>query len=148
MAIPKTDPRGIPIHRNARSEVQRFLDHLARALTAGDGEAIAAMYDVPALIISDEGVIAVGSTAHLAKFFSDAHAQYNAQGVVDTRADLLDLERIGDRILIATVRWPHLDANHMEVAAESSDYTLRRDDDGRLRIRSVLMRGMTPRPSH
>lgn len=146
MAIPKTDPRGVPVQRDARSEVQRFLDLLARALTSGDGEAVAAMYDVPAMIISDEGVIAVSSTAHIAKFFGDAHAQYAANGVVDTRADLQDLERIGARILVATVRWPHLDANHKEVASESSDYTLRRDDEGRLRIRSVLMRGMAALP--
>jgi ketosteroid isomerase-like protein len=146
MAIPKTDPHGVPVRRDVRSEVQRFLDHLARALTAGDGEAVAAMYDVPALIISDEGVIAVNSTAQIAKFFGDAHAQYNANGVVDTRADLQDLERIGERILVATVRWPHLDASQHEVASESSDYTLRRDDEGRLRIRSVLMRGTAARP--
>ena len=146
MAISKTDPRGVPVQRDARSEVQRLFDDLGRALTSGDGEAVAAIYDVPALIISDEGVIAVNTTPQIAKFFSDAHARSNANGVVETRADLQDLERIGERMVIATVRWPHLDADHREVASESSDYTLRRDDEGRLRIRSVLMRGMAAQP--
>jgi hypothetical protein len=147
MAIPKTDPRGVPIQRDVRSEVQHFLDDLARALTAGNGDAVASMYEVPALILSDEGVIAVESPVQIAQFFGAAKEQYNAQGIVDTRADLIDLERIGERILVATVRWPHLDVNHKEVAAESSDYTLRRDDQGRLRIRSVLMRGIARRAS-
>ena len=142
MAIRKTDPRGIHVMHGVRGEVQDFLDGMAHALTAGDGEAIATMYEVPALIISDEGVIAVQSTEQIAQLFGSARAQYNAQGIFDTRADLIDLERIGRRVVIATVRWPHLDASGKEVAAESSDYTLRRDDAGRLRIRSVLMRGV------
>ncbi len=143
MAIRKTDPRGVHVQHDVRGEVQEFLDGLARSLTAGDGKAVATMYEVPALIISDEGVHAITSPEEIATFFGSAKTEYNAMGVVDTRADLIDLERIGKRLLVATVRWPHLDANHHEVAAESSDYTLRRDDQGRLRIRSVLMRGMS-----
>ncbi len=143
MAIRKTDPRGVHVMHDSHREVQEFLDGLSRSLIAGDGDAIADMYEVPALIISEDGVQAFGSSAEVAKFFGLAKAQYGAQGIVDTRADLIDLERIGKRLLVATVRWPQLDTNHREVAAESSDYTLRRDDTGRLRIRSVLMRGMT-----
>lgn len=145
MAIRKTDPRGVKVLQDVRGEVQELLDEMARALIVGDGEAVAALYEVPALIISDEGVMTIVSTDQIAQFFGAAKAQYNAQGIVGTRADLIDLERIGKRIVVATVRWPHLDSNHHEVAAESSDYTLRRDDKGRLRIRSVLMRGMAPR---
>jgi hypothetical protein len=145
MAIRKTDPRGVHVQHDVRGEVQEFLDGLARSLTAGDGKAVATMYEVPALIISDEGVHAITSRDEIATFFAAAKEQYNAQGIVDTRADLIDLERIGKRLLVATVRWPQLDGNHHEVAAESSDYTLRRDDQGRLRIRSVLMRGMSAR---
>jgi len=145
MAIRKTDPRGVHVLQDVRGEVQELLDELARSLIAGDGEAVAALFEVPALIISDEGVITVASMEQIAQFFGAAKVKYNAQGIVGTRADLIDLERIGQRIVVATVRWPHLDSNHHEVAAESSDYTLRRDDKGRLRIRSVLMRAMSPR---
>lgn len=147
MAIPKTDPRGVHVLHDVRGEVQDFFDGMARGLTTGDGEVVATMFELPALLISDDGVIAVESTAQIAKLFGDAWAQHNARGEVDTRADLLDLERIGSKVVVATVRWPHLDADHKEIAAESSDYTLRRDDQGRLRIRSVLMRGVAPRPS-
>jgi hypothetical protein len=122
-------------------EVQDLLDHLARALIAGDGEAVAALWETPAIAIGTDGVTAVDSREQVAKFFGGAKNQYNADGVRSTRADLLDLERVGNRIVIATVRWPHLDASGREVSSESSDYTLRRDDNGKLKIRAVLMRG-------
>ncbi len=145
MAIRKTDPRGIRAQQDVRGEVQEFFDVLAHAVTAGDGETVASMYEVPALIISDDGVHAIDSPSQIGDLYGAAREQHNAQGIFDTRADLIDLERIGTQILVATVRWPHLDANHKEVAAEESDYTLRRDEAGRLRIRSVLMRGVSPR---
>lgn len=144
MAIRKTDPRGIHAIPTARTEVQDFCEQLARALTAGDGDKVASMYEVPALIISDEGVHAISSATEILAFFGSAKQQYNAMGVVDTRADVIDLERIGVKMYVATVRWPHVDAKGTEIASESSDYTLRRDADGKLKIRSVLMRGMVP----
>jgi len=146
MAIRKTDPRGIHAIPTARSEVQGVFDEMAHALLLRDGDGVAAMYDVPALIISDDGVHAVSSSEEAAKFFGSAKDEYNALGVVDMRPDVIDLERIGAKLYVATVRWPHLDASGREVASESSDYTLRRDDKGRLKIRSVLMRGMAPAP--
>jgi hypothetical protein len=45
-------------------------------------------------------------------------------------------------VFVVEIRWPHLNAKGREVGAELSDYTLRRDDNGNLRIRSVLMRGV------
>ena len=143
MAIRKTDPRGVRVQHDVRGEVQEFLDGLARALIAGDGDAVATRYEVPALFISDDGVHAIKSPEEIVTYVVATKARYRALGVVETRAGLIDLERIGMRMLVATVRWPHLDANHHEVAAELSDYTLRRDDKGRLRIRSVLMRGLS-----
>ncbi|MBA3499279.1 MAG: hypothetical protein M4D80_27150 [Myxococcota bacterium] len=122
-------------------EVQDLLDQLARALIAGDGEAVAALWETPAFVIGSDGVTAISSREQVAKFFGGV--KYNADGVKRTRADLLDLERVGNRIVIAAVRWPHLDAADREMNSESSDYTLRRDDNGKLKIRAVLMRGTT-----
>lgn len=137
-----TQPRGVRVAHDLRGEVQDLLDRLARALVAGDGETVATIWETPALVVSAEGVHAVTSADEIARFFGSAKAQYHDRGIASTRADLLDLERIGDRIAIATVRWPYLDAQGGPVGAESADYTLRRDDAGRLRIRAVLMRGV------
>jgi hypothetical protein len=136
-----TQPRGVRVEHDLRGEVQDFLNQLARALTSGDGEAVAAMWETPAIVIGDSEVHPVSSRVELAQFFGSAKQQYNARGIVNTRPDIIDLERIGNRIVIATVKWPHLDANNREVGSESSDYTLRRDDNGKLKVRSVLMRG-------
>jgi hypothetical protein len=42
-----------------------------------------------------------------------------------------------------TVRWPYLDGNGDEKGAESSTYTLCRDEDGELKIRVIVMRGVS-----
>ena len=133
--------------RDLRGEVQAFLDRLGRALTAGDGETVATMFEVPALVIRSARVIALSSPPQVARSFGGAPRHYRALGVVATRADLIDLERIDDRLVIASVRWPYLDATGRTVGAETSDYTLRRDDHGQLRIRCVLMRGTEARPA-
>jgi hypothetical protein len=137
-----TQPRGVRYEHVLRGEVQDLLDQLVTALTSGDGEAIARLWETPAFVISAETVMAVSSRDEVTAFFGSAKAQYNAQGVTSTRADLIDLERIGTAIVVATVRFPHLDASGHEVGSESSDYTLRRDREGKLKIRAVLMRGV------
>ena len=60
---------------------------------------------------------------------------------VDTRADIVRSEWSSDRIAIVSVRWPLIDRNRREIGYEGSTYTLRRDDGGTLRIRSVVMHG-------
>ena len=124
-----------------RTEVQSFLETLARAFTRGDGAAVAKLWEVPALVIDQGAVIAVSSLAEVERFFGGAQGQYNEKGIVDTRPELRDLDAIGERLVVAKVRWPYLDASGNTVGAEASDYTLRRDDTGALKVRCVLMRG-------
>lgn len=136
-----TQPRGVRLEHVLHGEVQDLLDELAKAVTAGDGETVATLWDTPGFVIGADEVIAVESKEQIAKFFGGAKSDYNDRGITSTRADILDLERVGDRIVIAAVRWPYLTADGKQVGSESSDYTLRRDDSGALKVRSVLMRG-------
>jgi hypothetical protein len=136
-----TQPRGVRLEHVLHAEVQELLDALAKAVTAGDGETVATLWDTPGFVIGADAVIAVESKEQIAKFFGGAKSDYTDRGITSTRADILDLERVGDRIVIAAVRWPYLTADGKQVGSESSDYTLRRDDSGKLRVRSVLMRG-------
>jgi len=139
-----SEPRGERSAHALRAEAQDLFNQLARALTRGDGARVAALWELPAIVIADEGVIALASVSQIADYFGRAKARYNTRGIVDTRADIRDLERIGERLVIASVRWPYLDAAGKTVGAETSDYTLRRDDTGALRIRGVLMHGVEP----
>jgi hypothetical protein len=137
-----THARNSRIARRHHAEVQDFLNRIARAITAGDGAAVAEMWELPGFVFGAELAKTIDNRDQLAVFFGGAKEQYNAQGITDTRPDIVDEEWIGDRMVIAKVRWPYLDASGREVGAEASDYTLWRNERGELKIRSVLMRGV------
>ncbi|HSR99088.1 MAG TPA: hypothetical protein VLM79_18665 [Kofleriaceae bacterium] len=126
-------------------EVQEVLTQVARSVTAGDGNAVAMLWEVPGMVVAADAVTPITSRAQLEAMFGAGKAQYNARGIFDTRADILGEDWIGDRLVVVKVRWPYLDANRREIGAEASDYTLRRDPSGRLRICAVLMRGVQSR---
>lgn len=134
-------------------EVAALLDRMARASTTGDVDELAAMWDLPALVVHDDGVVAVSSRDEVRTFFAGAKDQYSARspsggpmrpGIVDTWPDVVDLEQPSARIVVVRVRWPHVDEDGDVVGAESATYTLRRDDDGALKIRVVLLHGEEP----
>ena len=131
-----------PNRKTAEAEVQKLLDEIAAAITAGDGQKVAGLWETPAFVIGPTMAMVIESRDQAAKFFGSARAQYNERGIVDTRADITDLEWIGDRLVVVKVRWPYLDAKGREIGAEASDYTLRRDDENKLKVREVLMRGV------
>jgi hypothetical protein len=126
-------------HRDA--DLQAFLDAFARFLTAGQGDRIAQMWDYPALVVADKSLMAVSNAAETATFFGSAKEQYNERGIADTRAEIQNTTWLTDRIVSATVRWPWLDGDDNEVGEETSTYTLRRNDDGELRLCVVVMHG-------
>lgn len=123
------------------SPIREFFQHYARALAAGDGPAMAALWEVPALVLSDDGARAVRASEEVAAFFGAAKEQYNAQGVTDTRAEIGEVRWVTSRVALVDVRWPYLDDRGQEMGEESATYTLRRDDEGQLRVRAVIMHG-------
>ena len=142
----ETTPRKAP--RKARTkdqEVQDYLDRYARALTAGDGETVASMWEVPAIVVGEDEAIAITELQQVSDFFGAAKPMYTQRGILTTRAELIDVDRIGDNLVNCLVRWPHLDANEEEIGEESSNYTLRRGSDGQLKMRVVVMRGEKPK---
>jgi hypothetical protein len=135
----RSDKRAHP--EASRQEVQQFLDRYAEALTEGDGATIATLWQVPAYVLGDADVKAVNSKAEVEQFFSGAKEQYNALGITGTRAEITELHWPTERIAIVQVRWPYLDAQGRELGEENSTYTLRRDDDGELRLHVTVMHG-------
>lgn len=130
-----------PSHVADAAEVQAVLNQLAHAVTTGDGRAAGAFWQVPAFVLGDEHELPVSDTSEFERFFSGAREQYNQRGITGTRAEIQRLDWITDRIALATVRWPHLDAKDDEVGSETSTYVLRRDDDGALKLRVAIMHG-------
>jgi len=136
-----SQPRGERAQRDLRGEIQDLLNTIARAITAGDGDAVAKLYEVPAFVLGDTMAMPITETAEVAKFYGAGKAEYNKRGIADTRADIVDIEKLGDKTIQVAVRWPYLDDKGKEIGGEKSDYILRRDDAGKLRVRAVLMRG-------
>jgi hypothetical protein len=130
-----------PKGRRDDARVQAFFDELARALIAGEGATIAAMWDVPALVVDDEAVLGIDSLAEVQAFFGSARDQYNARGIIDTRAEVVRLDWVTNRIVMAEVRWPYLDKGGHEVGEELSTYTVRENDEGELKLRVAVMHG-------
>jgi hypothetical protein len=122
-------------------EVRHYFDAFARALTSGEGAAIASLWDLPALVMMDGGARAVKSADEIAKIFAGAKRMYAARGIVDTRPDIQYVEWLTQRIVVADVRWPLFDDLHKELGSESSTYTLMRDHSGALKLRVIVMRG-------
>lgn len=130
----------------ADDEVQDFFDRMAGAITQGDGDAVAALWAVPALVLSDRNVMAVDDLGKLAGFFGGAKDEYHRLGVTDTRAQITAFERLTPRICQVEVRWPWLDEHGAEQGEEHSTYILRRDDSGELKLQAVVMRGTGAAP--
>lgn len=121
--------------------VQAYLDRFAEALTAGDGEAIAAMWQAPAFVLGADMARVVNSSAEVAEFFGGAREQYNAMGVTDTKAEIVRLDEVNDRLVMVRVHWPWLDAEGNEVGGETSTYTLSREKDEDWKLRVAVMHG-------
>jgi hypothetical protein len=132
--------------RDRDLEVKEFVDGLARAVTMGDGRSAVRFWEIPAFVVSDEGVRSVASNAEVEEHFSTAKQLYYARGIIDTQPEVTGLEWNTDRIAIVHVRWPYLNARGDEVGEESMTYTLRRDDSGRLRLRVAILHGEVAPP--
>ena len=131
-------PRGSP---GDRASVQEYLDRFATAMTSGDTKTIAKLWGVPAFVVGKNEARVVQSEAEVEQFFGGAKDMYNERGIMDTRAEIMDLDWIDEDLVIATVRWPYLDQNEKELGEETSSYTLLRGEDGSFKVRVITMRG-------
>jgi hypothetical protein len=127
--------------KHGRARVQHVLDRFARALTAGDGDAVADLWETPAFVIGAGMARAVSAREEVVAFFSGAKDQYDSGGIADTRAEIQRLDWVSKDLVVVDVRWPYISINGDEVGEETSTYTLMGGSGGELKIRSVLMRG-------
>jgi hypothetical protein len=129
-------------------EVRQYFDAYARALTSGDGGQIAALWDLPGMLMNDRGVRAVARPDEIAKIFVGARNMYALRGIVDTRPDIQYVEWLTERIVVADVRWPLFDVLQQERASQASTYTLMRGRSGDLKLRMVVLRGEIETDEH
>jgi hypothetical protein len=118
--------------------ITAFLEDIGRALSRGDAAAAARAWELPALVLSDEGALAISDMNEVERFFARAIESYRARGQVTTRPDIEAIEDLGARLASVDVRWPGYDADGRERSHERSRYLIRLDDGGRPRIRVAL----------
>src|SRR5687767_8385527 len=107
------------------TQIRGFLERLGNALTSGDVEGIGKCWEVPALMLSDEGSVAVSAPSQVATFFAGAVEWYRSMGLVATRPVLERVERLSEKLSAVDVRWLAFDAEGKEKAAEYSHYVLK-----------------------
>ena len=125
--------------------VKEFLESYGDALSAGHGEHVAEMWEVPAYVLADADARVVSGADEVAKFFSSAHEAYAAHGIVSTFPEIQNEFWFTERLVSVDVRWPRVDARGAEVGHELATYILRLDDEGMPRIRIAIMHGETSR---
>jgi hypothetical protein len=110
-------------------------------MTSGDTKTMLKLWGVPAFVIGKTEARVVQSESEVEQFFGGAKEMYAERGIAGTRAEIINLDWIGEDLVIATVRWPYLDANERVLGEESSSYTLLRGEDGGFRLRVITLRG-------
>jgi hypothetical protein len=118
--------------------VRSFLERYDQALGAGDLPGVAACWQVPAMVLSDEGARPVQELAEVEQFFAGAVEWYRSQGLVATRPQLLHVQALGQRLISTDARWSTLNAAGLEVASETSRNILSLGEDNLPRIRVAI----------
>lgn len=137
----------IPARREARrggsrtksADVHDFFSRFGQAVSRGEPDEAADLWDFPALVLADQGARALASRREIAQFYAAQKEHYAARGVAHTRAEVLRVERLSERMLQVLVRWPYFDEQGQERGSETTSYVLRADDAGELKVRLALI---------
>jgi len=107
-----------------KDDIGEMLERLGNAVSTGDLKGISDCYAFPALFISNEDSIVIESSGQLEEMFAKARDWYISQGILTTRADLVNIEEMTDLIAAVNVRWPGFDQAGNEKYTETSHYII------------------------
>lgn len=120
--------------------VQAFFGRYGEALGAGDLDSVVSCWGLPALVLSDEGALAVENEEQIREFFGRAIEGYRAQGLEATHPSSVRTVERSPRVVDAEVEWVALDGEGKERTRERVGYLLRLDDEGGPRIHVISHR--------
>ena len=122
----------------SKESVEEMLTQLGVALSEGDSGTVAKHWDVPALVLSDQGSVAVNDRKEVEAFFAKASADYFSRGLVSTRPEIQSFEPMSESMAAVVVRWPAFDSEGMEKSSEKTRYILALGADGKPHIRVAV----------
>jgi len=111
-------------------EIRRFFERYGQVISTGDLGAVMDFWEVPALVLSDQGAAAVSDAAEIERFFTQALEWYRSRGLVTTRPEIERVEQLSDKNTSVDVRWPTYDEDGVEKWSERSHYILSTGNDG------------------
>jgi hypothetical protein len=114
-----------------------FFDRYGSALTRGDVSAVANCYALPGMVVADAYSFTFASPAAVALSFLGAAPAYREQQIVAAHAQLRDLQRLSDALVMVAVEWEYLDSHGNAVPGESYRYLIRSGIEGP-RITTVI----------
>jgi hypothetical protein len=123
-----------------RNSLESFVEAYGKAISSSDLEGVADSWEVPALVLSDEGTTVVNAKEEVTGFFEKAAASYKSQGRTSTIGEIISKQYLTKNIVALDVRWPSFDDEGKAKAVEMSHYLLRIGDDGKPRIQVALTR--------
>jgi len=123
-----------------QAKIRIFLERYGAALSSGDLPLVSSSWVVPALVLSDQGAMAVTSPTEIETFFAQGIEYYRSQGLVSTRPELEHVEMLSETLISVDVRWPAYDSSGIEKASERSHYILQLGQDGQPQFRVALTR--------
>jgi hypothetical protein len=127
-----------------QASVQAYLDKYSAALITGDAAALVRLWGVPAFVVGATEARVVQSESEVEQVCARVQELYAARGIVDNLAEILHLDWVSDDLVIAKVRWSHIDERERTVGEEACSYTLLRGEDGGFKARVLTMRGAMP----
>ena len=125
------------------NQILTLMQRVGRSLTTGNIRDVSACWEVPGLLLSDEGAITVADAEQMQTSFAEAIDWYRSRGLVSTRPELEHVDMLSERLAAVDVRWPSFDAFGREQASERSHYIVQQGKDDRVRIRVALARSPT-----
>jgi hypothetical protein len=117
------------------NDIIKCLQRYGDALSAGDLTGISTCWDVPGLVLADDGAVALSDGRQLRAFFAKVIEWYRSRGLMATRPVVEEVVPLTERMILVGVRWPSFDEAGIERYSERSQYILRLGGDGQIRIR-------------
>lgn len=124
----------------SKDEIRLLLERLGQAMSDGAPGRVSACWEVPALILLEDGGVALTNAGDIEEMMGQASREYRSQGVVSTRPEIEHIEPLSEKLVSVDVRWPGFDKSGKETSSEWSHYILQSGRDGHPRIRVALTR--------
>jgi hypothetical protein len=125
--------------------VRTTLVGIGEALSQGRPRDVANSWEVPGVVLANEGARVVTSRGEIESFFRSAIDAYRAKGTPTAEPELLGVDVLSDRLAAVDVVWRGLDEHGAEQSRETSHYIMRSGDDGIPRIQVALSRESVPK---